>query len=304
MIRSNPHSDILMFSVTTEQRQYLTYILSDTIAKSTIEIVPERGGIVTSWKVQQSDQFTEIFYIDKERFTHPDLSVRGGNPILFPICGNMPDNAYTYDGKTYQLKQHGFARDLPWQVVDQSAETGASLSVSLSSSDFTREGYPFEFQVIFTYILQGNKLTIEQEFENKSDKPMPFAVGFHPYFTVADKEKLEIQIPGAEYFDKARTSYTFDGNLDFNQEEIDIAFEQLSAQVATVTDRDQQLRLTLDWNQNFSTLVFWTVKDKDFYCLEPWTSPRNAMNTNKNLLIIPPQESLKTSVSMAVEALS
>jgi len=64
-----------MASYTVEQRQYQTYILGDRNSK--IEIVPERGGIVTSWVV--ADQ--EIFYMDTERFTHPELSVRGGIPI-------------------------------------------------------------------------------------------------------------------------------------------------------------------------------------------------------------------------------
>lgn len=295
---------LLMFSVTAEQRQYLTYVLSDTQAKTTVEVVPERGGIITSWKLPQGDRTTEVFYMDEERYTHPELSVRGGNPILFPICGNLPDNAYTYAGETYNLKQHGFARDLPWQVVSQSVETGASLSISLRSSDLTREGYPFEFEAIFTYILQGNRLTIQQQFENLSDEPMPFSVGFHPYFAATDKEKLQVEIPSKEYFDKARTSYAFDGTFDYNQDEIDIAFEQLSAQVATVSDRDRQVRLTLEWNQDFSTLVFWTVKGKDFYCLEPWTAPRNAMNTGKNLLVIPPKQRLTTSVSTIAEVLT
>ncbi|MFM8008354.1 MAG: aldose epimerase, partial [Dolichospermum sp.] len=76
-----------MFTIDIQQKQYKTYILSDKTAGTQIEVVPERGGIITSWLVQGQ----EIFYMDSERFTHPDLSVRGGNPILFPLCGNLPD---------------------------------------------------------------------------------------------------------------------------------------------------------------------------------------------------------------------
>jgi len=33
------------------------------------------------------------------------------------------------------------------------------------------------------------------------------------------------------------------------------------------------LKLTLEYDDHYSTLVFWTVKGKDFYCLEPWAPP-------------------------------
>ncbi|MBD1211505.1 MAG: aldose epimerase, partial [Dolichospermum circinale Clear-D4] len=55
-----------MFTIDIQQRQYKTYILSDKTAGTQIEVVPERGGIITSWLVQGQ----EIFYMDAERFTH------------------------------------------------------------------------------------------------------------------------------------------------------------------------------------------------------------------------------------------
>lgn len=95
-----------MFAIALQQQQYKTYILSDSSAQSRLEVVPERGGIITSWPIQSQ----ELLYLDAERFANPDLTVRGGIPILFPICGNLFDNTYTYNGQQYKLKQHGFAQ--------------------------------------------------------------------------------------------------------------------------------------------------------------------------------------------------
>jgi galactose mutarotase-like enzyme len=293
-----------MFSVKAEQRQYLTYILSDSQAGTTVDVVPERGGIITSWQLPQDGKPVEIFYMDKERYSHPELSVRGGNPILFPICGNLPDNSYVHDGQLYQLKQHGFARDLPWEVVSQSVESAASLSIRLGSNEATREVYPFDFEVIFTYILAANKLTIQQKFVNLSDMPMPFSVGFHPYFAAGDKSKLEMYIPGSEFCDKSGKTHQFDGSFNYNQDEIDIAFERLTTRSSSVKDHDQCLQITMDWDECFSTLVFWTLKGKDFYCLEPWSAPRNAINTGNKLLVIPPKQHFETSMSMLAESIS
>jgi galactose mutarotase-like enzyme len=285
-------------AIAIEDRQYKTYVLTDEAANSIIEIVPERGGILLSWKLNGH----ELFYLDAERFKDPTLTVRGGNPILFPICGNLPDNTYTIDGQTYTLKQHGFARELPWSVIEHSTDP-LSLTVGLTNSADTLAGYPFEFELAFTYTLVGNTLTQRQRVTNKSAAPMPYSVGFHPYFAVQDKTKLQFQIPANDYYDqRSKTRPAYSGSFDFEQDEIDAAFTELSSHVATVTDGDR-LRLTFTTSPEFSTLVFWTVKGKDFYCLEPWTAARNAMNTGDHLLTVAPGETLETEFTLKAELL-
>ena len=289
-----------MFAIAVEQSQYKIYTLSDAETKTSLEVIPERGGIVTRWRVQGQD----IFYLDEARLTDPTLTVRGGIPILFPICGNLPDNTYTHNGQTYTLKQHGFARELPWKVVDQATGDRASLAVSLTSNDQTRAGYPFDFELVFTYMLDGNNLSVHQRYTNHSDEPMPFSAGFHPYFQVLDKTQLAVDIPADHLLDqRAKATMPFDGTFDFEQDEIDVAFTELSHHVSSVTDRAQGLRLTLTQSDDFSVLVFWTVKGKPFYCLEPWTAGRNAMNTGDRLLSLAPGASLETVFTLTAEFL-
>ena len=150
-----------MFSINVEQRQYETYILTDDKAKSQLEVLPKRGGIITKWRIDGK----EIFYLDEERFKNPEMSIRGGNPILFPICGNLPDDTYTLNGKDFTLKQHGFGRNLPWEVGEEVSVDNVSLKLHLNSNEQTSSVYPFDFKVNFTYQLHGNTLTILQEFK-------------------------------------------------------------------------------------------------------------------------------------------
>ncbi len=284
-----------MFTIALQQQQYKTYILSDETAGSQLEVVPERGGIITRWRVQGQ----EIFYLDTERFTNPDLSVRGGNPILFPICGNLPDNSYTHNGKQYTLKQHGFARDLPWEVTEQATQNQASLTLVLNSTEQTKAVYPFDFQVVFTYKLQGNTLEIQQEYKNLSSTQLPFSTGFHPYFSVKDKTQLKFEIPSHEYQDqRSKEIHRFNGNFDFNLDEIDVAFKELTSQSATVIDNSRKLKLTLDYGKEYPILVFWTLKGKDFYCLEPWTASRNSLNTGEHLTVLESGASYNASVRL------
>lgn len=290
-----------MFEIATEQRQYKTYILTDLDASSRLEVVPERGGIITSWQVQGQ----ELLYLDAERFTHPEMTVRGGIPILFPICGNLPNNTYTYRGQTYTLKQHGFARDLPWEVTDQDTETEAALSLTLTSQEQTRQVYPFEFRVTFTYQLQGASLILKQQYTNLSDEPMPFSTGFHPYFQVADKNQLQFEIPATRLKNQIdQTEHSFTGKFDFELDEIDAALGPLTQPTAQVIDQQRQICLTLGYDLSiYSTLVFWTIKGKDYYCLEPWSAPRNALNTGENLTQLAPNTSLEAVVQLSVQFL-
>jgi len=76
-----------------------------------IKFCPERGGVITNWVSDGK----EILYFDEKRFMDNTKSIRGGIPILFPICGNLNTSSSVFGTDYLQLTQHGFARDLQWQ---------------------------------------------------------------------------------------------------------------------------------------------------------------------------------------------
>jgi len=283
-----------MFTVTKQPQTEPIYILNDPESQSSLTVFPDRGGIVTSWRVGDR----ELLYLDTDRFTDPSLSVRGGVPILFPICGNLPDNTYQIGERQYSLKQHGFAREMPWTVSDRSTTTDASLTILLESNEATRQVYPFDFAITFTYRIQGSKLVIDQTYTNKSDLPMPFSTGLHPYFLAPAKDRLTFEIAADSYQEKQTGEvHPFAGEFDFSQAEIDAAFTNVTANTATATDAGQKLTLSMTTSADYHTVVFWTVKGKDFYCLEPWTAPRNSLNTGVDLLHVPPGQTLTSNVT-------
>lgn len=295
-----------MFTISQEQKQYFTYLLTDKTANTQIEVVPERGGIITRWR--KADQ--EILYLDEARYADPTKTIRGGVPILFPICGNLPDDTYSYQGNEYRLPQHGFARNLPWDVIATSTDDCASITLSLKSNESTLAVYPFACEIVFTYQLRGNSLTILQAYTNNSDSDMPFSAGFHPYFTVGEKQKLELDIPGTKYFSNVtKTMMDFSGSFDFDLDEIDAAFVPTGQDSGNVgaqnsaSFRDRDRKITLEYPDFFSTIVFWTVKGKDFICLEPWSAPRNAINTGEKLIYIKPGTTYNSTLTMNCETI-
>ena len=97
-----------------------------------IKFCPKRGGVITNWVSDGN----EILYFDEKRFMDKKKSIRGGIPILFPICGNL-NTFNSVFGKDYlQLTQHGFARDLQWDYFVNKNEKSLCLFLNPSTKEF------------------------------------------------------------------------------------------------------------------------------------------------------------------------
>ena len=150
-----------------------------------IKFCPKRGGVITNWVADGK----EILYLDEKRFMDKTKSIRGGIPILFPICGSLNTNSSVF-GKNYsQLMQHGFARDMHWQYSFN--ENKKSLCLFLNESKKTKKYYPFDFELKIVVNLKINCLEFEITINNETDTAMPINFGLHPYFNVSDLKNLE-----------------------------------------------------------------------------------------------------------------
>ena len=70
------------------------------------------------------------------------------SPVLFPIVGNYVQKQSVYEGKTYTLSQHGFARDMEFDLESQ---TENEIWFMLKDIDTTLEKYPFHFALHIGY---------------------------------------------------------------------------------------------------------------------------------------------------------
>ena len=60
----------------------------------------------------------------------------------------------------------------------------SGLVEELKSTIVTLVRYPFDFTLRVIYALNGNKVEIVYQVENRSDRHMPFGIGGHPGFNV------------------------------------------------------------------------------------------------------------------------
>lgn len=68
-----------------------------------------------------------------------------------------------------------WAKLLPWTVVDK-GDTRVSLALIDDNGSYKR--FPYHFEAILSYVLEGNRVDIKYYLKNNSHKGMPFSVLF------------------------------------------------------------------------------------------------------------------------------
>jgi galactose mutarotase-like enzyme len=262
---------------------------------SWLKVVPERGGIITGLGLKEN----ELLFLNETTLHDKSKNIRGGIPILFPISGKLANGEYEWEGTTYKMKNHGFARDLPWQVIDiHTGEKEASITLKLDSNNETLSSYPFQFSLIFKYILQEDKLTIEQEYHNRSDENMPIYAGFHPYFKSSNKN-LKVETDAAEYQDYNDMKFKkFNEVISIDQKE--------SYTLKTSTEffrfflEDINSWVTMNYGPEFPYMVLWSEEGQNFVCVEPWMAKTDELNRKEELKIIGPDQTMQTSIHISI----
>ncbi len=247
-----------------------------------LRIVPERGGLITEWFCNGQ----QMLYFDQSRFINTSKSVRGGIPILFPICGNLPGNILPLFDTEYRIRQHGFARDLPWKIKQLNDKTGVLLSLTDSSS--THDLFPFAFLLEMEARPLFNELVINIRIYNKGNQPMPFSFGLHPYFNVNDLDAVFIDGLPRTCLDhlKMRQCSTSEQCKQLSKG-VDFLIEPEGSNISFV-DKINGKRVRLIHDAPMDLIVIWTEPPRKMICLEPWTGPRNSLVSGDRRLILKP----------------
>ena len=150
-----------------------------TIENEYLKLTVTTWGAQVKSVVRKSDGVEHIWQADKD--------VWGFHaPILFPHCGKVVDGKIEAKGKVYESGQHGFARSMEHEFVDQTKDT---IVLELCSSEETLARFPFEFRLVSTFTLEGDTVHHTLTVENLDAEELPFGIGYHPAFTIPFDDK-------------------------------------------------------------------------------------------------------------------
>jgi galactose mutarotase-like enzyme len=254
-----------------------------------LRVVPERGGLIAGWRSGGIEQL----YLDQERFLDPALSVRGGIPVLFPICGGLPAGSLN-------LPQHGFARDLPWRL--EPLADGRGVAMVLEDSEQSRRAYPYAFCLTLEVRLAEAALEFSITVENRSTTSMPFSFGLHPYFQVSGLDGLRIEgLPPCSLDQVTMTQVNSEQHVDLMAEGIDMLSQPSGA--VRLVDGPGHRFVELQPSGPLDLVVIWTDPPRSMVCLEPWTAPRGSLVSGDRRVDLAPggRQHLSTRYRVGVE---
>jgi galactose mutarotase-like enzyme len=123
---------------------------------------------------------------NREYMWHGDSRYWGRtSPVLFPFVGSVRNKEYRFEGKTYPMGQHGFARDMEFEPAPEQGNCAPGVETmwfALESCEETLEKYPFPFRLEIGYELSESEIKVLWRVKNPAEKPMYFSIGAHPAF--------------------------------------------------------------------------------------------------------------------------
>lgn len=226
----------------------------------------------------------------------PDVWARHA-PVLFPIVGKLKNNQFIFEGKTYELPQHGFARDREFSLKEKSDRL---CVFELRSDSHTKKIFPFDFVFQIIYILNGNKLTVQYKVKNPAPENLFFSLGAHPAFNVPLQANESFE---DYYLEFKKNNYDItilneglrtssNQNLEFKDKKLFLS-KNLFDRDALVFENSQINSVALCSSKsnhkilmqckNFPYFGIWSKKGcAEFVCLEPWFGIADHENANQN----------------------
>lgn len=212
------------------------------------------------------------------------------SPVLFPIVGRLYDGVSKYRGGEIRLSQHGFARDMEFEIVQQSE---CSVTYRLDSCERTLEVFPMEFRLEISYKLEDRGIVVGWRVENIGKDELVFQIGAHPAFYFADfdpngsdrgylsfdsAETLEYIIPvgkGCTGPEKYVLERDQKGMMPIGAGSFKVGtyvFEDSQIKKITLCDTERRPYVSVEFDTPIVAL--WSPSeehpDVPFICIEPW----------------------------------
>ena len=278
--------------------------------------VVEVGGGVREYRVGERDVL--------EPYPLGQMCDGAHGAPLIPWPNRLADGRYTFDGTGYQTALtepdkhnaiHGFLRWRPWQAVEH-----LDHRVTMVTTLFPMQGYPFTLDVRIDYRLGPEGLSVTTTATNIGDHPCPYGCGQHPYLSpgggLIDECVLRLEAETRILTDSDRqlptgtqpvadTRYDFRAGTRLGELRVDDAFTDLRRDL----DGRAWVRLT---GPDHGTSQLWV--DSSYRIIEifsgdtlaagrrrrglgsePMTCPPNAFQTGDSVIRLQPGEAARSS---------
>jgi aldose 1-epimerase len=294
-------------------REAVLVVLEDG-AGGGARVWPALGFNCFGWRAVRDGRVLDLLYEDPALFTEPDpRPTRSGIPVLFPFPNRIRGGRFAWDGKEYQLPLldpakknaiHGFACRHPWRLAGHGADAAGAwvrgqFRGSADAPD-CRGLWPADYEIALTVRLGPGRLRLEAEVHNPDAVPLPFGLGYHPYFRLPPApggraEDCTVCVPARSYWVLEESLPTGEkepvsGGRDlttprrFGELQLDDVLTDLPPGPAADGLRERAVlrgdgaEVRVLWSDEFRDAVVFTPPHRHAFCVEPYTCTTDAVN--------------------------
>lgn len=291
------------------------------VGDSTFIAIPERGARLLKWSVGRAgDPIREVLHWPDLNSLERLATVRGGNPILFPFCARTFDRGEIHSwrddaGVVRPMPLHGFARQGAFRVVSIDATGFCAMLVPDADA---RKAYPYDYEFSVRYRFLSRAMKVDLELANRGTSPIPWSAGHHFYLEVPwtaglARRDYSVEIPATRSYrqdtrGRLEPGPRFEGPIRLDDPRLSSTTHAgLAGNQFSVRERDNgsAIRITTEYGNtrpDEAAFTTWTQdEDVPYYCFEPWMGPPNSPETRIGLHHVPPGETQRFTVELALE---
>jgi len=305
--------------INQEQAHPVVY-LTDTLTGCTAEIFAF-GGLLNAFHIPLNGAlFNCIDGFESVKDAQEKITDGFKSAKISPFVCRLHNGTYSHNGKIYTIQKnylgshalHGLVYDAVYELGEMIAsEEAASIKLSYQYQK-NDSGYPFEYHIQLHWELKPNNcLFVTTLVSHQNEEPIPYADGWHPYFTLGGSiNQYQLQ------FD-ANTQLEFDEALIPTGKKIsDTRFEQKHSLEDLFLDNsfvlkqngkcilsNRDLQLVIEPDQHYPILQVYTPPHRNSIAIENLSGAPDNFNNGIHLLMLSPNKPYQFKTSYQITAL-
>nr|WP_303652916.1 aldose 1-epimerase [Paludisphaera mucosa] len=284
--------------------------MRDDVSGASASVLPSYGFNLFDLRLPVAGEVRPVIVSDPTFAEAPSRAGGNGTPILFPFPNRIRGGAFQFEDKRYVIPTnnggnaiHGFAIDVPWDVVEHKATPNGAVVEGRFQLSVHAPGHidhwPTDAVLYVRYTLAGRTLTMTSTVSNPTAVDLPYGFGIHPYFRLpfapgGDLAKTKIILPASKYwplkdFLPTGAVSEISDRLDFRKgkaieglmlDDVLTALEHVDgAGTCRLLDLEKNGEFQLGFDDAFRELVVYTPPGKhDVIAIEPYTQATDAIN--------------------------
>lgn len=219
------------------------------------------------------------------------LNMTHGIPVLYPTPNRTRNMSYEFNGYLHKAKNHGFAREQSFEVIDSGEEMDKVFikgSLKLTKDSELYHLFPYESELIIRIEVRKDCLFYVYEVHNNDEKTLPYGFGIHPFFE-KNEEEVEVLVKADKVMDMTEDKLPTGKLIDVCDSEMDLRDGRNVSTLfldhvytgikysptAIISYKD--LKIQLDSTRDFTHMVVFTP-NSSFFCIENQTCSTDAVN--------------------------